>query len=239
MDHCNNPQPPRPPAPHLPPSKLPTHPPLPGAAAVGYPYDNYSAPYNQAIYRGHPNPTVPHHGYAASPSPSPAHGKWSNVSEVISQLDSDKRRHCAQFQLRCRRFMGLDPPLQRPHFRTRSRNRRQERPRCRSPTPSRPLRCPRAALVTLLPRRRACSTAHQMGTARGTARTPPTTSSCGSTRTGSGGTKPGTVAPENLAEGVPETRGAPENQGNPEARGNRGMEAAGGEAEVLVNQRAR
>ena len=150
-------------------------------------------------------------------------------------------------QFRCHRVLALGLPVQHLRFRTRLRSRHQEPPQCRSPTPSRLLHCrqqgpnshPRAAIITLLLRRRPHSTVRLWATARGTARTPHTTNSCGNTRTGKGGTKPDTIAPENMAEGIPEILGTPETRGSPEALGNRGMEAAEEEAKVLVTKRAK
>ena len=151
-------------------------------------------------------------------------------------------------QFRCHRVLWLGLPLQHLHFRTRLRSRHREPPRCRSPTPSRLPHCrrqgpnshphPRSALITRPRRRRGHSTVRLRDTARGTARTLLTTSSCGNTRTGNGGIEPGTGAPENMAEGPPESLGILGTRGSPEVLGNRGIEAAEKEAEALVNKRA-
>ena len=154
-------------------------------------------------------------------------------------------------QFRCHRVLWLGSPLRHLRFQTRLRSRHREPPRCQSPTPSRLPHCrrrqgpnshPRSALITRPRRRRGHSTVRLRDTARGTARTLLTTSSCGNTRTGNGGIEPATVAPESMAEGPPESLGILGTRGtlgSPEVPGNRGIEAAEEEAKALVNKRAK
>ena len=122
--------------------------------------------------------------------------------------------------------------LQHLHSRTHSRSRHPGPPQYRSPTPSHLLPCRR---------RRLHSTVRRRATARVTARTPLTTSSCGNTRTGNGEIDRVTVALESMAGDTPESREIPEIQetrGSPEGPENRGMEVGEG-AKALVTIRAK